>query len=329
VKRSYLYTMRSLVAVFFLISVLRVHAQTDELIIRGQTGGLYLEHNVVARETWYSVGRMYNVDPKVLSKYNHLTFAQPLVVGQELKVPLTAVNFSQDAKKLASESLVPVFHIVQEKEWLYRISVNHNKVPIPALEKWNHVTGDQVHTGLHMIVGYLKVKTALSALAKGGVMPGAGGGAVAAAKAGSTGVEKNTVAPMDVKTKVAAAQPPRVASAVPVASVASVSSPAPHFNGGKFKADFSDGGKSVAGQAGIFKSTSGWQDGKYYALINNVPVGTIVRITDQSNGRSVYAKVLGQLPDMKESTGLTVRLSDAAATELGEGEARFNAKVGY
>src|SRR5580698_8731455 len=166
VKRSYICTMRSLVAVFFLISVLRVHAQSDELIIQGQTGGLYLEHIVVARETWYSVGRMYNADPKVLSKYNHLTFAQPLVIGQELKVPLTAVNFSQDGKKLASESLVPVFHIVQENEWLYRISVNHNKVPIPALEKWNHVTGDQVHVGLHMIVGYLKVKTALSALAK-------------------------------------------------------------------------------------------------------------------------------------------------------------------
>ena len=95
VKRSYICTMRSLVAVFFLIGVLRVHAQSDELIIQGQTGGLYLSHNVVARETWYSVGRMYNVDPKVLSKYNHLTFAQPLVVGQELKVPLTAVNFSR------------------------------------------------------------------------------------------------------------------------------------------------------------------------------------------------------------------------------------------
>jgi hypothetical protein len=113
------------------------------------------------------------------------------------------------------------------------------------------------------------------------------------------------------------------------APVASVSSPAPHFNGGRFKVDFSDGGKSVAGQAGIFKSTSGWQDGKYYALINNVAVGTIVKITDQSTGKSVYAKVLGQLPDMKESAGLTVRLSNAAAAELGEGDGRFGVGVSY
>jgi hypothetical protein len=83
------------------------------------------------------------------------------------------------------------------------------------------------------------------------------------------------------------------------------------------------------GQAGIFKSTSGWQDGKYYALINNVPVGAIVKITDQATGKSVYAKVLGQLPDMRESAGLTVRLSNAAAAELGEREGRFGVGVSY
>jgi hypothetical protein len=110
---------------------------------------------------------------------------------------------------------------------------------------------------------------------------------------------------------------------------AQVSSPAPHFNGGRFKGDFSDGGKSVTGQAGIFKSTSGWQDGKYYALINNVPVGTIVKVTDQATGKSVYAKVLGQLPDMRESAGLTVRLSNAAAAELGEGGGKFGVGVSY
>jgi LysM repeat protein len=352
VKRSYLCTMRSLVAVFFLISVFRVHAQSDELIIQGQTGGLYLEHTVVVKETWYSVGRMYNVDQKVLSKYNHLTFAHPLVVGQELKVPLTAANFSQDGKKTVGESLVPVFHIVQEKEWLYRISVNHNKVPIPALEKWNHVAGDQVHAGLHMIVGYLKVKTALSALAKRGVVPGAGGGAapgggdIVSEKMDSitrpASINKLPAKPavtpaaaigekLAVDSPKAAATPTsRPVSTDPVpTTVASVSSLAPHFKGGRFKADFSDGGKSVAGQAGIFKSTSGWQDGKYYVLINNVSVGTIVKITDQSTGKSVYAKVLGQLPDMKESAGLTVRLSNAAAAELGEGDGRFGVGVSY
>ncbi len=83
------------------------------------------------------------------------------------------------------------------------------------------------------------------------------------------------------------------------------------------KATYNGSGKSVAGNAGIFRSTSGWKDGKYYALINNVPVGTIVKITYSSTNKSVFAKVLGQMPDMRESVGLTLRLSDAAAAELG------------
>jgi hypothetical protein len=347
------FAMRSMVTLFFTLSAFWVCAQSDELIVHGQTGGLYVEHAVAAKETWYSVGRMYNVDPKGLAVYNHLTFAHALVTGEEIKVPLTAVNFSQDGKKLVKESLVPVFHIVQEKEWLYRISVNHNKVPIPVLEKWNHVTGDQVHVGLHLIVGYLKVKTALSALAKGGVgvpeagMASGGTGIVAGDSAMKTPavsrVAKAVMPPAESRAKradeerkdttdvpaPAVAKPPRVSSPAPATTVSSVSLPAPHFNGGKFKADFTEGGKSVTGQAGTFKSASGWQDGKYYALINNVSVGTIVKITDQATGKSVYAKVLGQLPEMKESAGLAVRLSNAAAAELGEGDGRFGVGVSY
>ncbi|HEV3325212.1 MAG TPA: LysM peptidoglycan-binding domain-containing protein [Puia sp.] len=391
--------MRLQAPVLLLISCLIVKlgwSQSDELTVQGQTGKLYLEHTVVAKENWYSVGRLYNINPKELATYNHLTFAQPLEIGQVLQVPLTAVNFSQDGKKLPAETLVPVIHVVQEKEWLYRISINHNKVPIPALEKWNHVTGDQVHPGLHLIVGYLKVKTALSALAAGGnAGPVAGGKASVVVNAPVAGAAGESITP----TKAAGGAPPKAgvrtsaatdsasamlssydtgaakpaaggtqhqavaviqhpmaavtphsgttitpqhpgttgaahptgnseaagSAAVPVSSAPA----APQFNGGRFKAEFSDGGKSVAGQAGIFKSTSGWQDGKYYALINNVPVGTIVKVSDPATGKSIYAKVLGQLPEMKESAGLTIRVSNAAAAELGEGDVRFGVGVSY
>ena len=165
------YAMRLRATVLLLISFFFVQfaqSQSNELIVQGQTGALYLEHTVVARETWYSIGRLYNFPPKELTAYNHLTLTQPLAIGQTVRIPLTATNFSQDGQKTPAETLVPVMHVVQEKEWMYRISVNHNKVPIPTLEKWNHITGAQLHPGLHLIVGYLKVKTALSALAASG-----------------------------------------------------------------------------------------------------------------------------------------------------------------
>ena len=162
--------MRSPSAVLLLISCFFVkfaRSQSNELLVEGQTGKLYLEHTVVAKDNWYSVGRLYNITPKELTAFNHVALT-PLTVGQKLEIPLTAVNFSQTGQKAGGETLVPVYHVIQEKEWMYRISVNHNKVPIPSLEKWNNVNKDQIHAGMHLIVGYLKVKTALSALAASG-----------------------------------------------------------------------------------------------------------------------------------------------------------------
>jgi LysM repeat protein len=345
--------MRSSTALLILISCFFAkfaRSQSNELLIQGQTGGLYLEHTIVAKENWYSVGRMFNIDPKALAPFNHSALTQPLMIGQLLQIPLTVTNFSQTGQKAPGETLVPVFHITQDKEWLYRVSVNHNKVPVPNLEKWNNVTPEQVHAGMHLIVGYLRVKTSQSALAK---MPASPAPALASVPPStvpaSSGDTDSPVSKAPVSTpQVSAPQvttPPVTTPPAPAPSVTAPATaplhvtpapapavsapPAPHFNGGAFRADFTDGGHSATGPAGVFKSTSGWQDGKYYALMNNATVGAIVKITDPVSGKSVYAKILGQLPDMKESAGLTIRISNAAATELGVGEGRFNAQVSY
>ncbi|HWB92663.1 MAG TPA: LysM peptidoglycan-binding domain-containing protein, partial [Puia sp.] len=146
--------MRSSATVLLLISCFFAkfaRSQSNELLIHGETGKLYLEYTVVPKDNWYSVGRLYNVNPKVLALYNHTTLGKPLIVGEKLEIPLTATNFSQTGLKAAGETLVPVIHITQEREWMYRISVNHNRVPIATLEKWNNVNKDAVRPGMHLI----------------------------------------------------------------------------------------------------------------------------------------------------------------------------------
>lgn len=323
--------MRSSATVLILISFFFAkfaYSQSNELIIQGVTGKLYLEHTVVAKETWYSIGRLYNVNPKELAPFNHVTLGKPLAIGEAIQIPLTAANFSQNGLKGAGETLVPVIHITQEKEWMYRISVNHNKVPIQNIEKWNNVTPDQIHPGMHLIVGYLKVKTALSALATSVPKPAAPIDSlttVATTKSKATLPTPTTTPPPTTQTTT-----PPPAAIQPTTTQPATATTTPHFEGGVFKTDFTDGSRSASGQAGIFKSNSGWQDGKYYALMNNATVGTIAKITDAATGKTVYAKVLGQLPDMKESTGLTIRMSNAAAAELGEsGDGRFSVQISY
>jgi rare lipoprotein A (peptidoglycan hydrolase) len=45
--------------------------------------------------------------------------------------------------------------------------------------------------------------------------------------------------------------------------------------------------------------------------------GTIVKITNNANGKSIYAKVLDLMPDIKQNNGLVICVSNAAADVLG------------
>ncbi|HKP32345.1 MAG TPA: LysM peptidoglycan-binding domain-containing protein [Chitinophagaceae bacterium] len=295
-----------------------VNAQPN-LQIQGTSPNLYLVHSVVPKENWYSIGRLYNLSPKDLSAYNHVSMDKPLDIGQHLKIPLNTTNFSQDSKKAADEVFVPVYHEVQPKEWMYRISQNYNKVPIEKLQQWNKVSNDDLKPGVNLVVGYLKVKSSQSSLAS----------APSAVKNKETGARSQEI--VEKKSKIEEKKIEDKTADVKIekpAETKTVANPSVNSDGGFFKTQFGESGRNASGAAGVFRSTSGWQDGKYYALMNNVPVGTIIKVENPSSRKTVYAKVLGSLPDMKESLGLAVRISDAAATELGLGS-KSNVEIRY
>lgn len=320
-----------------------VVAQVSNLQVQGVSPNLYLVHTVQPKENWYSIGRIYNISPKQLAPYNALSIDKALAIGQALKVPLTEENFSQDGSKTADEVFVPLHHTLQEKEWLYRVSVNYNKVSVETLEKWNNINKDQAKAGLQLVVGYLKVKAGQSPLTAKADTKLAHNNPVplnipeekkpesteekkplpppAVEKVDPTTVKGNTGKP---DTKPVTNNPIASNTSMPVTPNTGTSS-----RGSYFKTQYEETGKSLSGAAGIFKSTSGWTDGKYYALVNNVAVGTIVRVNNPVSGKAIFAKVLGSLPDMKESLGLIARLSDAAAADLDASGGRFSVEVRY
>ncbi|KYP15072.1 LysM peptidoglycan-binding domain-containing protein [Flavihumibacter sp. CACIAM 22H1] len=316
--------------VLFLFLSFSAIAQAD-LEVKGNSPDLYVQHKVAAKETWFSVGRLYNLHPKEIAPFNNTDMNAGLKIGQVLKVPLVAANFSQDEKKASDEVLVPVYHRVAEGEWMFRVSVNHNKVALEKLEKWNGITRNQIRPGMELVVGFLKVKRDQSALASKAVQSTAAKEPPAQSTAPKAPVE----APKEEKQVTVVSAPKNNDKPAPAPVFKQEELPAAgasvNFNGGFFKSGFKNGAKSVSGQATIFRSTSGWKDGKYYALMDNVAVGTIVQVRHTGTNKTVYAKVLGQLSAIKENAGLTIRISNAAAAELdaGNSEARFMVEVKY
>ncbi len=102
-------------------------------------------------------------------------------------------------------------------------------------------------------------------------------------------------------------------------------------NEGYFASFFSNQKKAATfqtlnGTAAVFKSMSGWKDNKFYILTNELPVGTIVRITT-SDLKSICAKVINALPEV--GNAIQYRLNDAAAAILGVTNKTFQVSVTY
>lgn len=84
--------------------------------------------------------------------------------------------------------------------------------------------------------------------------------------------------------------------------------------------------QTIEGTAAVFKSVSGWEDKKFYILTNELPVGTLVRVTTP-DFKSICAKVISTLPDV--SSTIQYRLNDAAAAILGITKKTFSISVTY
>lgn len=320
----------------FFVLLSGLTAQSYDLTVQAEGGKLFLNHTVAPKENLYSIGRLYNISPKEIAPLNGLTISSGLEINQVIKIPLTAANFAQQGTAKADEMFVPLYHTVAEKEGLFRIGQNFNKVSADNLKSWNGLSSESISVGQPLVVGFLRVKKEQSALAANGIK-----------KIG--GMVNATPPPATTANAPAATQPQQ-----PVATTTNVPNPAPQNTNttppasttsssagadegtGFFKPVYQQQARgssfrSEMGAGAIFKSTSGWQDAKYYALMNNITPGTIVRITNSTNNRTIFAKVLGELPPGKENEGLLIRISNAAAAELkiGAKELRFAAEVAY
>lgn len=334
--------MRTVLLSFILLTSLSLLGQQQKFIVRSADSQLFLEHKVVPKENWYSVGRIYFISPKEIASFNKLSMDKGLAIGQLLKIPLKQENFSQS---IALENNGgKIVHIVQPKEGLYKLANLYN-VDKELLKKMNKLSSDQLNVGTNLVIGYLlpqveplaSVATSIPAKPTAETTKSAKVAdkeLVIEEKAKQPAPPSETVVPATQTSakSIQTAAPVKVEEetvvpAKPVAAnPAAKSSPALKVEKSYFSTLYEQQSKEGKQQKlensvyGVFKSTSGWQDGKYYVLMNNVVPGTVVKLVSKSGDKVVFAKVLGAVPPGKESEGLALRMSNAAIAALGVGD---------
>lgn len=326
----------------FLLTPLFAWAQDKTLLAEGISPSLYVTHKVEPKENYYSIGRVYNISPKDIAPFNSLVLESGLSLGQIIKIPLNSTNFFQSGNAEADEIFVPVYYTVKDKEGLFRVALNHNNLPVETLKQWNNIKGETVKNGTKLIVGYLKVKTELSSLSKKGIGTSINAKLIAAVKPEETTApapDKTTTTIADtksvkedvVKTKKETVKPVKETTVAESKKSASAKNNTGESFKSMYELQIKVAETAVAeGTTGVFKSTSGWTDKKYYCLHNSAVAGTILKITNPVNKKFVFAKVLDLMPDIKQNEGLFLLMSNAAAAELGAAEGiNFNCSINY
>ena len=199
----------------------------------------------------------------------------------------------------------PVYHIVGKSEGLFRIGKWYGNQTVAAIKKLNDLRTEQLAFGQKLLVGFCKMPISRPKLLTDSLESG-------------IGVKQANQVPATVQQpsgKDSVLVLPKPAPLRPV-------DPEPEltYSGhGFFEAEWkpSNAANSRPGKAAIFKSASGWQDGKFYLLTGILPPGALVKVLNPATQKYVVAKVLAPLPQIKMNEGLICRLNDAAAALLG------------
>lgn len=308
--------MKKQIIFFFslVFSVLFGAAQKGDLMVKTSEKGLYLEHKVEAKQSFFSVGRLYFIHPKNLADFNKLDLNKGLLIDQKLRIPLTDSNFAQDKM-----SGTPVYYKVGDKEGLMTVSNKHNKVSLANLRSWNSLSDDKVKEDTKLIVGFLTRPDAGSIAAIHNPVK----------KEEEKPIVKKEEEPV-VKKEEKITEKPEEKPMVK-AEENPVSKEYGYFkNHFEKQIKINPTSKTETVTSGIFKTSSGWQDTKYYLLIDKVSSGTIVKVINPTNNKTIYAKVLGEMSGIRQNAGLNIRISNAAASVLEITEPdKFIVKVSY
>ncbi|MBX2938996.1 MAG: hypothetical protein KF880_02860 [Ferruginibacter sp.] len=282
--------MKNLLLLFVLLTtVFCAQAQSKKIFVEGPASDPYITHVIQPKENFYSIGRIYNISPRVYAPYNNMSLEGGLTIGQMVRIPLNEINFSKDGAAAEDEVIVP----------LYKRS-----------------------GGNDAIFGYLKVKKELSALAVSGSAPKKPVDVAAVTPAPK---KENAPAPTPAPKQPEPSKVP--ATPTPEPTTAPTVSTEGFFKSAYLKQHITN--KNVTVKAGVFKSTSGWNDGKFYCFHNRAAAGNIVAVQNPANGKTIYAKVLDVVPDISENVGIDLRLSNAAAEALQVSGTTFTCELSY
>lgn len=279
---------------------------TDSIGVENLNGKKVILHKLDPKETYYSLGRRYNVSPAAIIQFNNNV---ALKIGGIVKVP-TEQPFAQAVAPVTTVQKpqpAPVAPVTQKPaEQPASVPTAVTASTDPNIQQYKVSAGETLYSIAKRFNSTVEDIVKQNALA-------------------STTLSAGQV--LNVKINSANVPPPAV---VPLKRDSVVySSTQDSLNAVKFGANkfglFEKTEKGIA----VSIAEDGLDASKKLALHRTAPIGTVIKITNPMTGRTTFAKVVGRFTDNENTKDAIIVVTKNVAESIGALDKRVHVNISY
>lgn len=279
------------------VDTLQITFHDDEWVIT---------HVIQSGETVFNIAQKYHVPPVMLADANGINFQTGLQDGEKLYVPFGPFNKVQDEDGSSRVDARPLKYVVRQYDNLYRIA-HLAGVSQKTMQEWNGMSDNYIEAGQVLFVGWV--------LYEEHVQPNEEETSTANNKEVPAKKKKKVYGKTVTKTIINDKGEQVTIITKQLQNPDDTLSPIEK----KYKTQTRDELVTTEekGTAVFFQNkgkVSG--TGTYFAFHNSASVGTIIKVHNPGTNKTVYVKVLGPIPDIKQYHNSIIGISDGAKKEL-------------
>jgi LysM repeat protein len=324
-------------------------------------GKSFKVYYVQAGDGWYSIARKFEVTYAELRLANKNS-GDKLLIGGKILIPLVKLKSNDPFfnKNYLDNTEPPdtlagnVYHTVEKAQTLYRIALIYN-TSVEQLKSWNNLAGNEIAIGQRLIVGKgtgakSQIKVEPDSLTRENASPNEKpvkkadySDIIIAVPSEIDEIEASRCEEpiyIDRKYNQYPYNEPGDSSCLETKTESTPETELPEVNltesdaliseNADEKTVFNKGRKEIneEGFATWSEDESGNQE-KYYAYHRSAPPGTIIKVTNFSNQKRIFVKVIGRLSEAPGDDEPIIRISRASAEKLGVADKKFQVRLQY
>lgn len=348
-----------LCAVGLLLGVSANASIKDSVGVENKAGKKVILHKVEAKETLYSVARLYKANVVDIQKENP-EISKGLAKDQVIRIP-TNRAFTAKATTPKPAAAKGKTHVVEQGQTLFAVARQYN-VSVDDIKKWNNLTSNELSAGQILSIGAEAKITAPEKSTKPAATTSTGKTHVveqgqtlfavareynvtvddlkkwnnlttlelSAGQVLNVGDGKPTQVVPDTRSKpatqpVAPKEEKKEDKEVLKVEPAKTNAPAVGSSN-----TVSVGGYDRIIEKGLAEVIEqGGETKKHLCLHRSAPIGSILQVKNEMNGSMVFVRVIGKLPDTGTNDKLLLRISKKAYERLSASGKRFQVEVSY